>query len=72
MKLDKYFLFSWRKMWLIVVIGFISIVLHNVISGLFNVEEALFFIITIFVIPIYFLIVLIYTLVYHIRKKLKK
>jgi len=66
--LDKWFLLSWRKVWIVVVGGFVSILLHNIISALFGIEEALFFIIVIFVIPIYVLMVLIYSLVRWLRK----
>ncbi|MFH1585295.1 MAG: hypothetical protein ABIB79_00825 [archaeon] len=65
---DKRLLLSWRKLWILVVGGFISIILHNVIYAIFEFEEAFFFIIVIFVIPIYFLI----SLIYSIIKKLKK
>lgn len=61
-KFDKWFLLSWRKLWIIVVAGFVSIMLHNLIYALFNLEEAFFFIIVVFIIPIYFLISLFYTL----------
>ncbi len=67
-KLDKYFLLSWRKAWIIVVGGFVSILLHNFISALFGVEEAFFFILVVFVLPIYFLISVVYSLVKWARK----
>lgn len=63
------FLISWRKLWVLVVGGFVSILLHNAIYALFNVEEAFFFILVIFVIPIYFLIVVVYSLIYKFTKK---
>lgn len=63
------FLISWRKLWIIVVAGFFSIMLHNAIYGLFNVEESFFFIIVIFVIPIYFLIMIVYSIIYKLMKK---
>ena len=63
------FLFSWKKLWIIVVGGFISILLHNAIFALFGVEDAFFFIIVIFVIPIYFLTMVIYSIIYKLRKK---
>lgn len=66
-KLDKYFLLSWRKAWIIVVGWFLAVMLHNAISALFNFEEAVFFIIAVILMPIYFLIVLVYSLI----KKLK-
>ena len=62
-------LISWRKLWIIVVGGFVSILLHNAIYGLFNVEEAFFFIVVIFVIPIYFFVMIIYSLIYKLRKR---
>ena len=68
-KADKYFLLSWRKMWIIVVGGFVSILLHNLISALFNFEEALFFIIVIFVIPIYLIVSIIYSLIKLIKRR---
>ena len=69
MKSKDLFLFSWKKLWIIVVTGFVSIILHNAIDVLFNLEEAFFFIIVIFVIPIYFLIIIIYSIIYKLRKK---
>jgi len=67
-KFDKWFLLSWRKLWIIVVGGFVGILLHNLISALFGVEEAVFFIIVVFLIPTYTLICLIYTLIKLIKK----
>ena len=63
MKLDKYFLLSWKNVWIIVVGGFVSILLHNLFYAIFGVEEAVFFIIVVFVIPIYVLIAMVYSLV---------
>ncbi len=70
-KFDEWFLISWRKLWIIVVTGFVSILLHNSISALFNFEEALFLIIAVFLIPLYFLIILVYSLIKLIIKKIK-
>ena len=61
-------LISWRKLWIIVVGGFVSILLHNAIYDLFNVEEAFFFIFVIFVLPIYFLAMIIFSIIYKIIK----
>ncbi|MBR9704556.1 hypothetical protein GOV12_04035 [Candidatus Pacearchaeota archaeon] len=71
MKSNKYFLLTPRKGWIIVVLGFIGIILHNVISGLLGIEEAVFFIFVIFVLPIYFIVSLIYSIVYWMSKKKK-
>ncbi len=69
MKIKDLFLLSWRKAWIIVVSGFVFIALHNLISGLFEIEEAFFFILVIFVLPIYVILAIIYSLIYLIRKK---
>jgi len=60
--LDKWFLLSWKKLWIIVGGGFVSILLHNLFYVIFGFEEFVFFIIVVFVIPIYFLISVFYTL----------
>jgi len=65
----KLFLLDWKKAWIIVVAGFISIILHNLISGFFGVEEAFFFIVVIFIIPAYVIVSAIYTIIYYIKKK---
>ncbi len=65
----KFFLLSWKKIWILILSGFVSIVLHNLISGLMGIEEAFFFIIVIFIIPIYTLIATLFTLVNFIKKR---
>ncbi|MBU2522945.1 MAG: hypothetical protein KKE23_01490 [Nanoarchaeota archaeon] len=72
MKSKNLFLLSWRKAWIIVVSGVIFIILHNLISGIFGIEEAFFFILVIFVLPAYVLIAIIYSLIYILKKKPKK
>jgi hypothetical protein len=62
-------LISWRKFGIIIIMGFVSILLHNVISALFKTEEAFFFILVIFVLPIYLLIIIIYSIIYKIIKR---
>jgi len=69
MKFKDIFLLSWKKLWIAVVTGFISILLHNAIYGIFGVEEAFFFIIVVFVIPIWFIISIIFTSVSYLRNK---
>ncbi|MFH0867698.1 MAG: hypothetical protein V1831_00115 [Candidatus Woesearchaeota archaeon] len=58
----KVFTLSWKNLWIIVVLGFLSIVLHNAFYAVFGFEEAVFFSIAIFIIPIYLIISIIYTL----------
>jgi len=81
-KLDRYFLLNWRKVWIIVVGWFVAVMLHNFVyaMGIYfggenfwgvGGDEAVFFIIAIILIPIYVLVVLVYSLVWLIRKKFK-
>ena len=68
---DKLFLLSWKKAWIIVVVGFISIMLHNFWYALFGFEEFVFFLIVTIGIPIYFMASLIYTFIKKLKKRKK-
>jgi len=77
-KFDKYFLLSWKKLWIIVVAGFVSIILHNLVYGLIKTlypswegDEPFFFIITMLII-LYLLITIVYTLIIKIIDKINK
>jgi hypothetical protein len=61
-EIKKFFLLSWKKLLLIIIASFISIVLHNLISGLLGIEEVFFFILVIFVIPAYTLLAILFSL----------
>jgi hypothetical protein len=65
---DKWFLLTWKKLWIIIVFSFIFILFHNAFYAIFNVEEAFFLILVIFVIPVYFMACVVYSLI----KKKKK
>jgi hypothetical protein len=67
--LDNYFLLTWKKAWIMVVAGFVSILLHNATDAIFNIEEPVFFSIVIFVIPTYFVVCLVYTLIKRFKSK---
>ena len=68
-KYKNFFLLSWKKLWILVVSGFASIILHNLISGLMKVEEAFFFIIVVFIIPVYFLIAVLFTVINFLKNR---
>ncbi|MFH1787710.1 MAG: hypothetical protein ABH811_02895 [archaeon] len=70
-KSDKYFLLTWRKLWVLVVVGFVSILLHNLFYGIFNIEEPLFFSLVVFVLPLYFIICIIYSTIKIIKNRRK-
>jgi membrane protein DedA with SNARE-associated domain len=77
-KFDKWFLLSWKKFFGIVIAWFLAVFLHNAVYALGiyfggenfwgpNGDEAFFFIIALIVIPIYFLISVVYTLIKKIK-----
>ena len=75
-KFDKWFLLTWKKAWIIVVAWFLAVVLHNLIYALFynyfqstGGDEPFFFILATIVIPLYFIVCFVYTLVKMIRNK---
>lgn len=69
-KKENFFQLTWKKMYILVVGGFISILLHNLWYAIFGWEEAVFFIIVVILIPLYFIIAAIYSLAKLLQKKL--
>ena len=66
------FLLNWKKIWLIIVIGFISIILHNIISYFIDKEEYFLFAIVVILLPLYLITSAIYSLIYHFKRKVKE
>jgi hypothetical protein len=67
---EKLLKLTWKKVWILIIIGFLSILLHNLIYALTGIEEAFFFIIVVFLVPLYFIISLIYSLIaYFVNRK---
>lgn len=64
---NNLFLLNWKRFLFILALAVISIILHNVISALIGVEEAFFFILVIFVLPIYIVIAIVYTLIHYLK-----
>ena len=58
----KVFTLSWKKFGIVVVSWLVAVVLHNFWYAIFGFEEAVFFIIAIFIIPIYLIISIIFTI----------
>jgi len=76
---DKYFLLSWKRVLIIAGAWVLSVVLHNLIYGLFyehfrrtGGDEPVFFILAVFVIPLYFIISLVYTVIRKVGKLVGK
>ena len=66
--LEKILNLNLRRLAFIAVIWMICVVLHNIISGLLNIEEPVFFILAVIVIPIYLIISLIYSAFFKKKK----
>ncbi len=64
---SDFFQISWKKVWIVIVAAFLSIILHNLISAIFGSEEAVFFTLT-FLILLYFLVSVIYSVIRRIFK----
>ena len=68
MNIEKYLLLNWKKILIIIGAWFLAVILHNAFYALFNVEEAVFFILAVIIIPIYFITAIIYTIIKKIKK----
>ncbi len=75
MKIKNILLLTWTKVLHIFVVWVVAVLLHNIVSGLFKDyfnrhwgDEPFFFLIATIVIPLYVLISLIYTIIFHIKK----
>jgi hypothetical protein len=75
-KYEKYFLLTWKKGLLILASWILAALLHNLIYGLFQSyfdarggDEFIFFIIAVFIIPLYFIVCLVYSIIFWIKKK---
>ena len=76
MKLDKWLLLSWKRVLIIGCAWMLSVLLHNLIYGLFydyfrrtGGDEPVFFILAVIVIPLYFIISLVYTVISLVRSR---
>jgi len=74
MKNNKFFLLSWRKIWLIIVISFLLIIIHNLIYLFFKLDETFLLFIIAVLIPAYFILCIVYSIIWLIEKvnKIKK
>ena len=72
MNWDNFFTLSWRKLWIVIVTGFVSILLHNAFSATFSTQEPFFFSIVVILIPTYFIISIIFTVIVYFKNKQKR
>lgn len=60
---QKFLLLTWKSFFVMAIAWLLSVSLHNFVSGLINKEEPFFFILAVIIIPAYFIISLIYTII---------
>jgi len=63
------FLLSWRKIFLLALFFIIALLLHYLVSFLRDTEEPSFFILALIIIPVYFMVAIIYSLIYILRQR---
>ena len=68
-KLDKYLTLDWKEFYLLLIAWFLFVVLHFMIGVIFKINEEILPFLYNFIIPLFFLIALIYTV---IKKSWKK
>ncbi len=72
---DKYLLLTWKKTAIALMIWIIAVFFHNIVyaisSGVFQIkiEDPFFFSIAVILIPIYFIVSIIYTFVKRTKKR---
>ena len=62
-KIKELFTLSWKKFGITVIAFVVSVILHNLLSASIGVEEPVFFIIAVIILPLYLIIAIIYSLI---------
>jgi len=75
-KFDKWFLFTWKKILIIVISWFLAVILHNLFYALSEISgknlaigEVFFLIVASILIPLYFIMCLVYSLIKMIKDR---
>ena len=63
------FIISWKKFGILLISWVVSVVIHNFGSALIGFEEPVFFLIAVIVIPLYFIISIIYSIIHYFWRK---
>ncbi|MEK6926674.1 MAG: hypothetical protein AABW50_05345 [Nanoarchaeota archaeon] len=59
---EKYLTLDWKEAYLILILWFLFIVLHNLINAIFRIQEEVLVVFYKWIIPVFFLIALLYTI----------
>jgi hypothetical protein len=63
MKVKSFFILNRKKVLIVIFTFFVSVLLHNLISGLLGVEEVLFFLMAVIIIPVYIVVSVVWTFI---------
>jgi len=69
-KFEKYLLIDWKEFYLLLILWVLFLVLHHMIENLFIIKEAFLYFIATRIIPLFFVITLIYTVTHHHKRQL--
>ncbi|MFH1440068.1 MAG: hypothetical protein ABIG89_05860 [Candidatus Woesearchaeota archaeon] len=67
MNFKKIFLLNLKKILMIIILFVIFVILHNAVYAITGIEEAFFFILAVMIVPLYFIISVVYTLIHKLR-----
>lgn len=74
--LDKFFLLNWKRVLIVILAWVAAVILHNAVYALFfdyfnrsGGDEPVFFILAVFVIPLYFVVSLVYSAIRILRNR---
>jgi len=65
----SFFLLNWKKVSLLLIFFLIVLLLNYIQTFLLETQDSTFFILALIIIPLYFMVAIIYSLVQIIRKK---
>ena len=60
--LERFFYLDLKKFFAVLVLWFLSLILHNLVFEFYGIEEPVFFLIAVVILPIYIIKSIIYTL----------
>ena len=68
---EKYLTLDWKEIYLILILWFLLILLHNLINIIFYMNEVVLIFIAMVILPVFFLIAFFYTVTKHFNKMKK-
>lgn len=67
---DRYLTLDWKEVYLLVILWFLFVVLHNLYNIIFKVKDVFLIFIAMKIIPVFFALALIYTFAKKLKRKM--